>query len=230
MPAPGSRNNEQPVTDAYPSYSSKGPFVSVTPARRRRTYVPILVLSTLAVVVIVTLSVWSRTPYQLGALAMPDQPPIAVFGLEHKLSSTATRARSSPTAASTAVARSPSDKIPLDLESTLRRCLRTIETACYAPVLESFQHQRRIPRTKVIEQRRRLLELYPRTNKYVISNLRLESLQPGRAVVSFDKEWDMVGARRYAGSASERLAAVKTRVGWQIILQDEQQLYWTKRG
>jgi hypothetical protein len=106
------------------------------------------------------------------------------------------------------------------------RCLSNIDAFCYAPVLESF---RRIPRIKVVEQRRRLLQLYPRVSKYVISKLPLESLQQQRAVVSFDKEWNMVGEKRYAGSARERVIVRKTRGGWQIVSQDEQQIYWTRR-
>jgi hypothetical protein len=120
--------------------------------------------------------------------------------------------------------------MPAELEATLRRCLSQIDAGCYAPILESFQHQRRIPRTKVIEQKLRLLQLYPRVHKYQLTNLRLESLTRGRAVVTFDKEWDLAGERRYAGSARERVVAVKNRRAWEILMQDEQQVYWTKRG
>jgi hypothetical protein len=198
---------------------------------RRSIWGTVLLLSAAATAIISTISVSSRSPQQrVGRQDITDPAPVAVFGLEHAAKSTNTRTRTTAPSAQTPVPEPLSAKVPADLEATLRRCLPNIDAFCYAPVLESFQHQRRIPRIKVVEQRRRLLQLYPRVYKYAVSNLRLESLTAGRAVVSFDKEWNMVGEKHYAGSARERVVAVKTSGRWQILSQDEQQLHWTKRG
>jgi hypothetical protein len=48
--------------------------------------------------------------------------------------------------------------------------------------------------------------------------------------VTFDKEWNMVGEKRYAGSARERVVPIKTRGRSQILAQDAQQVHWSKRG
>jgi hypothetical protein len=194
-------------------------------------WLAVLLLSTAATAIIATFSVASRSPQErVGRQSVENQPRIAVFGVDHTRPSTATRTRTSPPSAPPPVPERLSEKVPAELEATVRRCLSNVDAFCYAPILESFQHQRGIPRMKVVEQRRRLLQLYPRVNKYAISTLRLESLTSERAVVSLDKEWNMVGETRYAGSVRERVVAVKTRRGWQIISQDEQQVYWSKRG
>jgi hypothetical protein len=112
----------------------------------------------------------------------------------------------------------------------LRRCARDLtDASCYEPVVESFHNQRNLRREKVVEQRRRFHELYPAVYKYEIGNLRLESLDSRRAVVTFDREWDIAGERRYAGAARERVALAHMSGSWKIIREDEQQVYWIKR-
>jgi hypothetical protein len=198
------------------------------PARR---WVAVLLIATAVTGIGILSLAWRARTLGTGNLPLHrEQNPIAVFGDEHSLNTNSSRARSSTPASRSADASPAATEVPRELAETLRRCMRALSDAsCYAPVLESFHHQHNLQRANVVEQRRRLLQLYPRMYKYEISNLRLESGTPDRAIVTFDKEWDMAGERSYAGAAKHRVTAVKTKHQWQIVAEEEQQVYWARR-
>jgi hypothetical protein len=163
-----------------------------------------------------------------GDRVAAGQTPIAVFGEEHSLAPAATRARSTAAEPEHDVAYSA--QVLREIAERLRQCARDLpQTSCYAPVLDDFYHQRGISGDKAVEQRRRFLQLYPTVYRYDISDVRLESITSERAVVTFTREWDMAGARRYAGASRHLATLVKMNGVWKIASEQEKEVYWTKR-
>jgi hypothetical protein len=74
-----------------------------------------------------------------------------------------------------------------------------------------------------------MLRIYPDVNKYDIRDIKLESRRGPRAVVTFTKDWDMSGVRRFAGSERQRLTLHKAGERWQITGEEELKLYWVSR-
>lgn len=101
--------------------------------------------------------------------------------------------------------------------------------ATYAPRLERFFRQGKVTRDRVRAEKERLLRIYPDVNRLDITDIRVESRQGNRAVVTFRKDWDMSGARRFAGSERQRLTLVRVGDAWQIAGEEELKVYWVRR-
>jgi hypothetical protein len=104
------------------------------------------------------------------------------------------------------------------------------QVSLYAPKVEHFFNRRNVSRELVRREKGRMLELYPEIRKYEISDVRLESAEDNQAVVSFRKEWDMRGIRRFTGAERQRLKLRKIAGVWKIVGEEETQVYWVKRG
>jgi hypothetical protein len=128
--------------------------------------------------------------------------------------------------------------VPTDILRFLERWERSLENrdldtqaACYAPVVERFYTKSNVSLSDVIAEKRQLLDTYPKFNKYEISNIRVHSLTPQRAWITFNKTWDTSGnRRRFAGSEQQRLVLTKINGDWKIIREEEPRVYWVRRS
>ena len=75
-----------------------------------------------------------------------------------------------------------------------------------------------------------MMELYPEVHRYEISDVKFESQKHDEAVVSFRKDWDMNGDRRFSGAERQRLKLRRINGDWKIVSEEEMQIYWVKRG
>jgi hypothetical protein len=100
----------------------------------------------------------------------------------------------------------------------------------YAPTVTRFFRQRNVSKTAVRKVKSQMMALYPTVNRYDISDVKIESNTGSEAVVSFRKEWDMKGRRRFAGAERQRLRLQRLGGEWKIVSEEETKVYWTKRG
>ena len=126
--------------------------------------------------------------------------------------------------------------VPADILRFVERWERTLENsdlegqaACYAPVVERFYTKSNVRLNQVIDEKRRMLETYPNFHKYEIANIRVHSLTPQRAAITFDKTWDTSGRTRFAGSEQQRLVLVRIGGQWKIVREEETRVYWVRR-
>lgn len=99
----------------------------------------------------------------------------------------------------------------------------------YAPRMTQFFRQRNVTREAVRREKARLMEIYPKVLQYDISGIQVESSSENQAVVSFRKDWDMRGARRFAGAERQRLTLQRISGDWKIAGEEELKVYWLKR-
>jgi hypothetical protein len=104
------------------------------------------------------------------------------------------------------------------------------QTILYAPKMEAFYERNGVSRETVRREKSRMMELYPRVHRYEISDVKFESHKHDEAVVSFRKDWDMNGDRRFTGADRQRLKLRRINGDWKIVSEEEMQIYWVKRG
>src|SRR3954447_14524980 len=100
-----------------------------------------------------------------------------------------------------------------DIDRLLERWRGTVvrgevkaQVILYAPRMEQFFNRRNVTREVVLREKTRLKELYPNVRRYEISDVQVEPHKDNNlAVVSFRKEWDMDGDRRFSGAERQRL-------------------------
>jgi hypothetical protein len=131
----------------------------------------------------------------------------------------------------------PSTGVPADIEALLVKWRDTLvrrdldgHMGCYAPIVYVFYNRKNVTRGGVREERERALSAYPEIRKYNISNVKPESITPTRAVVTFDREWDMAGSKRSAGAERGRLTLEKFKGEWKIVGEQEARVYWVRRS
>ena len=100
----------------------------------------------------------------------------------------------------------------------------------YAPKMEQFFRRRNVTRDVVLREKARMKELYPNVSRYDITDVQVESHKENVAVVSFRKEWDMHGERRFSGSDRQRFKLRKIAGDWKIVGEEEMVVYWVRRG
>jgi tetratricopeptide (TPR) repeat protein len=132
--------------------------------------------------------------------------------------------------------RSTATAVPPDIEMLLSRWQSSTlsgdlesQVDCYAPLVEVFFRKVNVPREAVRLEKKKVLEQYPRTLTYEISDLQLESLAERRATITFRKEWDARGLRRFAGAERQRLTLAKVDGSWKIVGEQELEIYWVER-
>lgn len=104
------------------------------------------------------------------------------------------------------------------------------QTILYAPKMELFYRRNGVSRETVRREKARLMELYPRVHRYDISDVKVESQKRDEAVVSFRKDWDMNGDRRFSGAERQRLKLRRINGDWKIVREEELKVYWVSRG
>lgn len=100
----------------------------------------------------------------------------------------------------------------------------------YAPRMDQFFRQRNASRATVRREKARMMELYPHVNRYEISEVNIDPSGKNEAVVTFRKDWDMRGDRRFTGSERQRLTLRKMQGDWKIVNEGDSKVYWVKRG
>lgn len=101
--------------------------------------------------------------------------------------------------------------------------------ALYAPRLDRFFRERNVPRKDVRREKAKMLKAYRRFDKYAVSDIKIERILPGRVAISFRKDWDARGLRRFAGSELEALVLSNASGSWQIISEEERRVFWVRR-
>ena len=100
----------------------------------------------------------------------------------------------------------------------------------YAPKMELFYRRNGVSRETVRREKLRMMELYPKVHRYDISDVKLETHNHEEAIVSFRKDWDMNGDRRFSGAERQRLKLKRINGDWKIVREEELKVYWVKRG
>lgn len=100
----------------------------------------------------------------------------------------------------------------------------------YAPRVNRFFTKRGVSREQVRKEKAQMFAKYPDINKYDIRDVRLEKKARDRAVVTFRKDWDTSGSKRFAGSERQRLTLRRADGTWQITGEEELKVYWVRRG
>jgi hypothetical protein len=100
----------------------------------------------------------------------------------------------------------------------------------YAPHVDRFFTKRNVSRDAVRKEKSRMMAAYPEVNRYEISDVRVESNTGDEAVVSFRKEWEMTGNRRFSGAERQRLRLRRIGADWKIVGEEETKIYWVKRA
>jgi hypothetical protein len=104
------------------------------------------------------------------------------------------------------------------------------QSILYAPQMELFYRRNAVSRETVRREKSRMMELYPQVHRYDISDVKLESHKGDEAVVSFRKDWDMNGDRRFSGAERQRLKLKRINGDWKIIREEELKIYWVRRS
>jgi ketosteroid isomerase-like protein len=133
----------------------------------------------------------------------------------------------------TTAAPSKSDDIHRLLDewrSTLVRGDVNAQANLYAPRVDRFFTKRNVSRDAVRKEKSRMMAAYPEVNRYEISDIRVESNTGDEAVVSFRKEWEMTGNRRFSGAERQRLRLRRFGGDWKIVGEEETKIYWVKRA
>jgi hypothetical protein len=127
--------------------------------------------------------------------------------------------------------------LPGDLHVFLDRWRSTLisgdagaQADLYANKVDRFFTKRNVSRDEVRREKERLLGQYPEFYRYEIGDVRVESMDGNRAVVSFRKDWDARGRGRFAGSERQRLTLRRESGSWKIVGEEETKVYWVRRS
>jgi hypothetical protein len=99
----------------------------------------------------------------------------------------------------------------------------------YANLVDRFYTRSNVSRAEVRREKEQLLAKYPQFHRFKISDVRLETLESDRAVVTLHKEWDARGRGRFAGAERQRLTLSKESGSWRIVGEEETRVYWMRR-
>jgi hypothetical protein len=163
--------------------------------------------------------------------AMPTDP-----ALYRQSDTPIDEARPAPVATRDRPAVTTVSEVPADIVQFLEKWENSLENhdlatqeTCYARVVDRFYTKSNVSQKDVIAEKRRMLQAYPKFNKYEISNIRVESLTRDRASITFDKNWDASGRKRFSGSEQQRLVLIKVSGEWKIVREEETRVYWVRR-
>lgn len=104
----------------------------------------------------------------------------------------------------------------------------TDELAWYAPTVGPFFRMPRATHEQVAQAKAQLAAKYPHVTKYALSKITVDRIHDDHVTVSFDKEWEAIGAQRFAGSERERLELRRINGNWRIAAEQELQIYWVR--
>ena len=180
-------------------------------------------------------------PYAATNDVTATQGPRAVFGGDPVPSPAespepVTRAETEPATRSRSALPEPTPE-RASIDRFLDRWISTVykgdvesHSELYAPTVSRFFRERNVSQKAVRKVKSQMMALYPTVTRYDISDVKIESNNGSEAVVSFRKEWDMKGRRRFAGAERQRLRLRRLGGAWKIVSEEETKVYWTKRG
>lgn len=187
----------------------------------------------------------TRTVYGGSESVATEPPERAIFGRqpqhEAKVQNpekTLSKATEPPDVSSgtTASVASYGYGVPSDIRAFLERWRTTLvagavqeQADLYAPQVDRFFNMTNVSRDFVRQEKQKLISEYPEVKRYTISDVRVESLGGDYAVVSFRKDWDARGARRFAGAERQRLHLRRIRTEWKIVREEETKVYWVRK-
>jgi hypothetical protein len=184
---------------------------------------------------------WNRDNRQTSDSTARSTQPRAVFGdttsppprqqeSPPPSGDISTRSRAdTPGAATTQIANMEIDDLLNHWRDSVIRGDVNAHVILYAPKMDQFFRRRNVTRETVRREKARMMELYPRVNRYEISDIRVESQRGNEAVVSFRKEWDMRGDRPFSGAERQRLKLRRMSGDWKIVSEEETKVYWIRR-
>lgn len=131
----------------------------------------------------------------------------------------------------------PSSAIPPDIHNFLERWRTSIlkhdleaQVDCYAPVVEVFFRKSNVPQNEIRKDKEAMFNEYPDIRLYTISDPTVESVAAENAIVTFRKEWDVRGARQFAGAERQRLTLRRLDGHWKIVGEQELQIFWVRKN
>jgi hypothetical protein len=101
---------------------------------------------------------------------------------------------------------------------------------CYAPEVETFYLLHNVPRSKVLLDFQHAFAEYVEVRKVTISKIVFSDVTETRATATFEKGWDLRGARNYAGAESEQMIFQKIEGKWLIVSERELEIHWTRHN
>jgi hypothetical protein len=129
------------------------------------------------------------------------------------------------------------DRIQNAVQKTLAQWTNTMQdgdlpgfAGCYATSAAPYYLRKTATRSEISADQTKILRIYPAIRKYTVTNLSYESVTPSRVVLSFDKEWELIGRHTYAGKNRERLELQPSQGQWQITAESELKVYWTLKN
>ena len=99
----------------------------------------------------------------------------------------------------------------------------------YTSRVERFFRRRNVTREAVRREKELVLSKYPNIEQYDIRDVKVDRVSDSRASVTFRKDWDMRGRRRFAGSEIQRLMVRKDAGKWQITGEEELKVFRVQR-
>jgi hypothetical protein len=127
--------------------------------------------------------------------------------------------------------------VPADIRAFLDKWRLTLvsgdlngQAELYAPHVQRFFTRSNVSRKFVRQEKARLLSEYPNFKRYTISDVTIEALGDNHVTLTFRKDWDARGKRRYAGAERQRLRLERFRGDWKIVREEETRIYWVRRS
>ena len=99
----------------------------------------------------------------------------------------------------------------------------------YTSRVDRFLKRRNVSRREVRRETEKVLSRYPKSRRYEISDVAVEKMDGGKAVLTFRKDWDVRGRGQFAGAARQRLTLRNEAGSWKINGEEETKVYWARR-
>ena len=100
----------------------------------------------------------------------------------------------------------------------------------YAPRVERLFLKRNVDLNFVRQVKEQSLAPGNEIRRYDISNIRTQLRGKDRAVVTFDKTYDIAGASPHSGKVRSELKLRRYPDGWRIVSERDAKVYWQKRS
>jgi hypothetical protein len=126
--------------------------------------------------------------------------------------------------------------VPPDMQALLNSWRTTLISGdasahadLYTSRVDRFLKRRNVSRREVRRETEKVLSRYPKSRRYEISDVAVEKMDGGKAVLTFRKDWDVRGRGQFAGAARQRLTLRNEAGSWKINGEEETKVYWARR-